>query len=410
MISDTPKRAWLNRTVIGAGITSALGDVTYESANAILPGFFAALGIPAATLGAIEGAADALASFSKLGAGYIADRVGHRKTLVVVGYTLTTLMMGFFATATGPPGILAGRIVGWFGRGIRGPLRDAILAQAITEETRGRAFGFHRAADSVGAIVGPLVGVALLAWMQQRMVSGAAAPFRVVFWLMLVPGIGSVISFMWLVQDPEASPNPGLRFWRTIAALPSDFRQYLAAVGVFGVGDFAHTLLILAATQLLAPRLGTTRAAAVAGLLYVGRNAVQTAASLPIGALADRVGHKRVLTIGYLLAVVTAAVVSAAFMRPDAAAVLLVMAFAAAGLYTAIEEALESTIAAEHVPVAVRGIGFGVLGSVNGLGDFVSSTAVGALWTSTSPSIAFGAAAVVMAIGTGAMMAVPSRR
>ena len=149
---------WLNRTVAGAGLTSALGDVTHESASVILPGFLAVLGIPAAALGAIEGTADALSSFSKLGAGYIADRLGHRKTLVITGYGLTTLMLVFFALATGWAMILLGRIIGWLGRGIRGPLRDAIMSQAITDDVRGRAFGFHRAADSAGAVIGPLLG------------------------------------------------------------------------------------------------------------------------------------------------------------------------------------------------------------------------------------------------------------
>jgi MFS family permease len=153
MKAGTPalaRRSWLNRTVLGAGLTSALGDFGYETGNVILPGFLAVLGIPAAVLGAIEGIADATSSFTKLGAGYIADRLGHRKTLVVFGYVLTPVGQALIALANGWPLILAGRVLGWFGRGVRGPLRDAIMAEAITPQTRGRAFGFHRAADTVG--------------------------------------------------------------------------------------------------------------------------------------------------------------------------------------------------------------------------------------------------------------------
>ncbi|MCU0603303.1 MAG: MFS transporter, partial [Desulfobacterales bacterium] len=159
-------KTWLNRTVAGAGLTSALGDFCYETTTVILPGFLAVLGIPAAVLGIIEGVADAVASFTKMISGYIAGKLGHRKLLVVVGYGLTPFGQVLIAMATGWPLLLAGRVVSWFGKGLRGPLRDAIVTQAIGPETRGRAFGFHRAMDTVGAVAGPLLGVALLGWAQ----------------------------------------------------------------------------------------------------------------------------------------------------------------------------------------------------------------------------------------------------
>lgn len=157
--ASAPRARCWNRTVIGAGLTSALGDFSYETSNVILPGFLAVLGIPAAALGTIEGIADAVSSFAKMGAGVIADRLGVRKSLVVVGYALTALGQGVMALASGWWLVLFGRVVGWFGRGVRGPLRDAIVSEAITADTRGRAFGFHRAADTVGAVFGPLLGV-----------------------------------------------------------------------------------------------------------------------------------------------------------------------------------------------------------------------------------------------------------
>nr|MCU0735473.1 MFS transporter [Methylotetracoccus sp.] len=157
---------WLNRTLVGAGLTSALGDFCYETTTVILPGFLAVLGIPAAALGIIEGLADAVASFTKMAAGYIADKLGHRKLLVLLGYTLTPLGQALIALAAGWPLILFGRLVSWFGKGLRGPLRDAIVTQAVSADTRGRAFGFHRAMDTVGAVAGPLLGVVLLGWAQ----------------------------------------------------------------------------------------------------------------------------------------------------------------------------------------------------------------------------------------------------
>ena len=402
--ADATRTTWLNRTVIGTSVTSAFGDMTYETTNVILPGFLAVLGIPAAALGAIEGLSDAIASFSKLGAGYVADKLGHRKTLVVIGYALTTIMQVFFALATGWVWILIGRIVGWLGRGVRGPLRDAILAEAITPETRGRAFGLHRAADTIGAVLGPLSGVALLSWMQTVGSEDPATPFRNVFWLTLIPGALSVATFALFVQDDRTVPNPALTFWAAIQRLPQEFRRYLVAVGAFGIGDFAHTLLILAATQLLTPTMGVVRAAQIAGLLYVWRNIVQTAASFPVGALADKSGHRRVLVIGYALGSSMALLTAVAFMMPtDERVFLLPLIFTLAGLYVAVEEALEATVTAGYVPPAVRGISYGVLGTVNGVGDFISSAAVGLLWSIVSPICGFGLAAAVMAIGTVAM-------
>src|SRR5579885_918536 len=170
-------RRWLNRTVAGAGITSALGDFCYETTTALLPGLLAVLGLPASVLGTIEGTADAVASFTKMLSGYLADKLGHRKLLVLFGYALTPLGQALIALAVGWPLLLLGRAVSWFGKGLRGPLRDAIVIQAVTPETKGRAFGFHRAADTIGAVLGPLLGVTLLGWAHGLNWADAASPF-----------------------------------------------------------------------------------------------------------------------------------------------------------------------------------------------------------------------------------------
>jgi len=395
---------WLNRTVAGAGITSALGDFCYETTTVILPGFLAVLGIPAAALGLIEGAADALASFTKMVAGHVADRLGHRKALVVAGYALTPVGQALIALAAGWPLLLAGRLLSWFGKGLRGPLRDAIVVQAVSETTRGRAFGFHRAADTLGAVAGPLLGVALLGWARGLNGADAAWPFRLVLWLSLIPGVLAVLAFLLLVRDPGESPNPGLRLMRSLRELPASFKRYLAAVGLFGVGDFSHSLLILAATTLLAPSLGLVQAAQVAGLLYVGRNVVQVLASFPIGALADRVGHRPVLVAGYALGALTGGLMALAVARQVHSVALLAGVFVVAGLYTAVQEALESTVTASMVPADRLSTSYGALGTVNGVAKFVSSAAVGLAWSLHSPAAGFALAAGLMLAGTLAML------
>lgn len=395
-----PPKRWFNRTVAGAGLTSALGDFCYETTTVILPGFLAVLGVPAAVLGIIEGVADAVASFTKMFSGYFADRFGHRKALVLIGYGLTPLGQALLAISLGWPLILLGRMVSWFGKGLRGPLRDAIIVQAITPETRGRAFGFHRAMDTVGAIFGPLLGIALLGWAQGFGWEDPAAAFRMVFWLTLIPGLLAVLAFLTLVHDPEHSPNPGLRLFKTLRGLPARFKRYLGAVGLFATGDFSHSLLILAATTLLTPSMGVIQAAQVAGLLYVGRNVVQVVASYPVGVLADRLGSQRVLIAGYALGVLTAVLMAAAFVAGTESLWLLGSVFFVAGLYVAVQEALESTVTAEMVAQDTLATSYGALGTVNGAGKLISSSAVGILWTVASPVAAFGLAAVLMAAGT----------
>lgn len=395
--------AWLNRTVAGVGLTSALGDFCYETTTVILPGFLAVLGIPAATLGLIEGAADALASFTKMISGFIADKLGHRKALVLVGYALTPLGQALIALAAGWPLLLMGRLLSWFGKGLRGPLRDAIVIQAISPETRGRAFGFHRAMDTIGAVVGPLLGVALLGLAHDWHWQDATGPFRFVLWLSVIPGVLAVLSFLWMVQDPEFSPNPALKFFSTLRGLPARFKRYLGAVGVFGLGDFSHSLLILAATQLLTASLGVVHAAQVAGLLYVWRNVVQVLVSFPVGMLADKLGSLPVLIMGYVLGTLTAVLMALAWWYRIDSIALLAAIFFVAGLYVAVQEALESTVTADMVSSDTLATSYGALGAVNGGADFVASAAVGTLWTLVSPVFAFGLAATLMGLGTLAL-------
>lgn len=408
--TDSPDTAnpkgWLNRTVAGAGVTSALGDFCYETTTVILPGFLAVLGIPAAALGIIEGIADAVASFTKMVSGYIADKMGHRKLLVLIGYGLTPVGQVLIALAASWHLLLLGRLVSWFGKGLRGPLRDAIVIQAVSPETRGRAFGFHRAADTVGAVIGPLLGVALLGLAQDWHWSDATGPFRFVLWLSVIPGALAVLAFLTLVQDPQHSPNPALKFFSSLRDLPTRFKRYLGAVGIFGIGDFSHSLLILAATSLLTASMGVVHAAQVAGLLYVWRNVVQVAVSYQIGLLADRVGHLTVLVAGYVLGALTAILTAMAFWFGIDSIALLVGIFFIAGLYVAVQEALESTVTAEMVQPDTLPISYGALGTVNGAAKFISSVTVGVVWTAVSPELGFGLAAGMMVAGTLALLRV----
>jgi len=393
--SEAPNKSppWLTRTVWGMAATSFLSDVGHEAQSTVLPTFMGALGLPPAALGAVEGIADATSSFLKLGAGWLSDRVGRRKPFVVVGYLATGLASGIIALAAGLPLVLAGKVFGWFGRGIRGPLRDAMLTDAIPEDARGRAFGFHRFGDTLGAIVGPMLAVALL-----TSAGGVLETSRTLLWWTLVPGVLSAVVFAAFVPEK----NRTLRHARTLqdglGQMPPRFRRYLVGVGLFGAGDFAHTMLILAATQLLTPEWGALKAAGIGGSLYVLHNIVYALAAYPAGALADKHGHQRVLAWGYSVSALAPLTLAACFFWSFGSIAVLVGVFSLAGLVNGVQDTLEGATTGTLAPKDHRGLAFGLLGATNGVGDLVSSVVVGLLWTA-QPVVGFGYAAFMMAAG-----------
>ena len=384
------------------GLTSFFGDAGYEMATAILPGFFAVLGLPAAALGTIEGVADATSSFVKLGAGWWSDRLGHRKTIAGAGYFLSGTAKALFAFAYNWPLILAGRVIAWLGRGIRSPLRDAMLAESVPAQMRGKAFGFHRAGDTAGAIVGPLIGVGLLSYLGPHS-SDPSRPFRIAFLLTLIPGLASALTFAILVRENRRQGSP-TSLWASVETLPRPFFRFQVGVGIFGAGDYSHTLMILAATQLLAPRYGVARAAAIAGLLYVLHNVLYALSAYPAGALSDKRGRRGLLALGYVLGAIVALGFAAAFWSKLENVFLIALLFMFGGAFIAIQDALEGAMTADLVPeISKRGVAYGVTGSVNGVGDFISSAIVGIVWSFYSPVAAFAYAALMMTGGAFAI-------
>jgi predicted MFS family arabinose efflux permease len=379
------KRAgWLNRTVFGIGLASLLSDVGHEMATAAMPILLASLGASSAALGLIEGLADGLSSFVKLFSGLYSDRLEKRKPLAVIGYFVTASGMASFALATRWWHILLGRVGGWIGRGARTPVRNVLLTEATTPETYGRAFGLERSMDSAGAVLGPILALVLV----------ASVGLRWTFALTLVPGVLAAL-FIWvLVREKPHPPKPQLTLKSGLRSLEPAFRRYLVGVGIAGLGDFSNTLLILWATEAWTARYGLGRAARLAMLFYVGYNVVYTISCYVSGALADRFPKRWVLAIGYATAVIPAV----ALLWPGASLLKFAIVFGFSGLYMGVWETLESTTAATLLPGATRGVGFGVLATVNGLGDLVSSALVGLLWV-ISPAAAMSLVIVTSLAG-----------
>jgi MFS family permease len=379
---------WLNRTVLGIGLASLFSDWSHEIATAAMPAFLATMGAAAVWLGIIEGVSDGLSSFAKMASGYYTDRLRRRKPIAVAGYVVTAFGTAAFALASSAWHVLIARAFAWFGRGVRTPVRKALLAGAVTKETYGRAFGFERMMDTIGAIVGPATALALLPLVHHQ--------YATLFALTLIPGLLAAALIAFVVKERERKPVPHISFGESLRALPARYRKFLLAVGLFGMGDFAHTMLILLAAQKLTPTFGAAKAVSIATGLYVLHNVFYATFSMVAGWLADKFNKGLLLALGYFLAAMMAAAIIALPLNGWTLAVIFIVG----GIYVAVEETLEDSFCAELVGEEHHGMAFGTLATVNGVGDFVSSVVVGLLWTALGTQVAFAYSAILFAAGS----------
>ena len=373
--------------MLGIGLASLFSDWSHEIATTLMPAFLASMGVAAAWLGLIEGVSDGLSSFAKMGSGYYTDKLPRRKPIAVLGYVVTAFGTAAIGLATTAWHVLLARATAWLGRGVRTPVRKALLAAAVTRETYGRAFGFERMLDTLGAIVGPATALWLLAVFDYH--------YSSLFAVTLLPGLLAAGLIAFLVVEKQRTPIPHVSFGERLQMLPASYRRFLVAVGLFGAGDFAHTLLILLATQKLGPMLGATKATSVAVALYVLHNVFYAGFAFLAGWLADHFRKNLVLATGYALAAVMAIVIIAL----PASIWMLGAVFVLGGIYVGIEETLEDSLCAELVDEAHHGMAFGVLATVNGIGDFVSSAIVGLLWSLAGTTVAFAYSAALFVAG-----------
>ena len=377
---------WLTSTVFGIGMASLFSDLSHEAVTAVLPALLASMGVAAGALGTIEGVADGLSSVAKLYGGWWTDRLHRRKPLCAFGYGTMAIATGIIAAATTWPVVLLGRGVAWISRGLRTPARKALLAEAVTPQTYGRAFGFERTMDTLGAVIAPLVALVLLR---------IGISQRGVLWFSVLPAFLAVGAILFLVRETaERTPSPH-PFLASLRGLPKRFNRFLYGVGLFGAGDFAHSLMILYAVAALTPKFGAVRAATISVGLYALHNIVYAAISYPTGVLADRINKRVLLALGYTIGAATALLLALNISGLPALAVVFILG----GAYVGMEETLEDSLAAELLPDVVRGTGFGTMALVNGVGDFISSICVGWLWAAFGARVGFGFAVVLMTIG-----------
>jgi MFS family permease len=383
--AESSKIRWLSRNVVAIGMLSLFSDTGHELTTAVLPLFLQTFGGGAIALGTIEGVSDAASSLLKMWMSHYSDRIGKRKPILVVGY-LVTALMGSFAFVTRWWQLVLIRAVAWMGRGARGPVRDALLAESVPAQAHGRAFGFETAMDTIGAILGPLIAFSLIGILSLRRI----------FLISFIPGAVTVLIALFVVKDIRRTPQPQLDLWRSLLALPRPFFHYVGAVGIFGLGNFAHTLLVLRAVALLTPHYGTVMAGKIGVALYILHNVVYAAVSYPVGVFGDRGNKKSVLVLGYALFGVMCLV----FMQNAPSLAMLVIVFVLAGLYIGIVDSMERALAADLLPIPQRGTGYGFLATINSFGDLLSSIVVGFLWNRVSYRAGLGYAASLTLAGS----------
>jgi MFS family permease len=384
--------------VLVLAAVSFLTDASSEIIYPLLPIFLTTvLGAGASAVGAIEGAAETTSALLKLASGWWSDRVSRRKPLVVAGYALASLARPLIAIAQSATQVLAIRLTDRVGKGVRGAPRDALIAESVDPAIRGRAFGFHRSADHAGAVVGPLIAFALMKWEHVEL--------RTVFLVAAIPGVLSVIVLVLGVRETPrdvrgsvpaspsvAAPVPGVPMGRP-------FWTFLASVFLFTLGNSTDAFLILRANQ-----LGVS--VALVPVLWAALHIVKSAASIPGGALSDRLGRKPLILAGWALY----AAVYFAFGRATQAWHAWAL-FLAYGIFFGLTEGTERAMVADLVGRDRRGTAFGWYNLAIGIGALPASLLFGLLWDRLGPTTAFDVGAglaVAAAVGLVAVRA-PAR-
>lgn len=368
----------------GLGFVSMFMDISSEFVHSLLPLFMATvLGTSMVTIGIIEGLAEAAAAITKVFSGAISDYCGKRKSLAVVGYTLSAITKAIFPLATAIGWVFGARFVDRIGKGIRGAPRDALVADIVPFQFRGAAYGLRQSLDSVGAFIGPLLAVLFMGWF--------ANDIRAVLWVAVLPAFMAVFLLIIAVREPEsqecaADPRNRLTLTDT-KRLPRRYWLVVALGAVFTLARFSEAFLILRAQDV-------GLAIGYVPMIMIVMNFFYSIFAYPAGAAADRLSARTLLVFGL------AALFVADGVLAMAASPWITFAGAAFwGLHMAFTQGLLSKLVADNAPADLRGTAFGVFNLVSGVALFLASVIAGSLWT------AFGASATFIAGASFAVLA-----
>jgi MFS family permease len=394
----------LHRNVWVASATSFLTDVSSEMVFDLLPLFLSGvLGVRTAAIGLVEGVAEAVASFLKVGSGFLSDRAGRRKWLAVAGYAISAASKPLLLFASSWGFVLGIRSLDRFGKGVRTAPRDALLAESVSEQARGLAFGVHRAFDSAGAVVGLFVGLGVVWSAQRGAVALAPETFRLLVLASLVPAFAAVLVLALGGQEiGRSGPKPLARPRLSLRGLDPRFRRFLLAIVLFTLGNSSDSFLVLRASE---------RGLSVVGILgmLLGFNVVYTLVSAPAGRLSDLLGRRRVIAFGWLF---YAALYLGFALARDASHVVVL--FVLYGMYYGLAEGVGRAFVADLVLDRQKlGSAYGLYHAAIGAATLPASVIAGILWQGVGsfagfgPRAPFALGAVLALSAVAALLTVP---
>ncbi len=376
------KNSGISFKVVILGIVSLLNDISSEMVFPVVPIFLiSVLGAPALVVGFIEGLADAISRFLMAFSGVLSDRSQKRKPYVVWGYSFATVSHLMMSLAYTWPLVLFARVIHRTGKGIRTSARDALITEIAEKEQRGRNFGFHRTMDSLGAVIGPLLSIALLKLLHDN--------YRQLFLIAFIPSLIGVLLIIFFINEKKKTPLgvDGLKFeW---AKTNASYKIFLFISFVFAVGNSSNAFMILRA-QDLGLSIGLTL------ITYVLYNIAMSIFSLPAGILADKIGARKILFIGFLIF----SLVYFVFGFIDSPVWIWVL-FPIYGIYMALTDGVSNAYISKLVPHEISASAFGIYHTLMGIATFLASTIAGALWTmvgARSPFYFGGAMALIAAL------------
>jgi MFS family permease len=390
----------LPRNVFAIGLISFFNDASSEIIYPLLPAFLAiTLGASPSAIGLIEGGAESISSLLKLFSGYWSDRIGRRKGLVVAGYGVAWVARSLLAFAASWPQAFALRLADRFGKGVRGAPRDAMIADAAAPEDRGLAFGFHRAMDHAGAVVGPLIALLLLYAIPTNPSAPTASEYARIFLWAAVPGYVAVMVALFLVRERRSvTVSRAARPRLSLAGFDGNFRWFLVVVALFTLSNSSDAFLLLRAH-------GAGIEPAMIPLLWAALHVSKVVFSLAGGHLSDRIGRKRLIVSGWLLY----AAVYAGFAFATSAATVWVL-FLVYGVYFGLAEGAEKALVADLVGPDQRGTAFGLYNLAFGITVLPASQLMGAMWEFWGPETAFLVSAGLGVLASLLMLTVRTRR
>ena len=380
----------LPRSAIIIGLVSLMADVSSEMIYPILPLFLTqVLNAPAAIVGLIEGIAVGTASVVTGISGWISDRMGRRKPVAFAGYALTAVSRPLIAFASVWPVVLGARFADRFGKGIRGAPRDALLAESADEESRGRAFGFERAMDSAGAVIGPVLGLLLLGWL--------GGDLRTIFLISAVPAVIAALLILAL-REQKSDVKAGAESLRlSLAGTTHEYRKLLVVIFVFGLANSANAFLILRAAQLGNSTLSSGQTGydipLMAILAYAFYNLVSALSSMPAGAASDRLGRRNLLVVGYTIYAIS----YTGFAFANASWMIWPL-FALYGLFPALTDGVAKAMVIDTAGKAGKATAIGVYSTVVGVTQIAASYIGGLLWDAAGSWATFGFGAALASV------------